>query len=105
MGPGDDADGAYPPLMPPVYVAGTLSGQIVMEGFLTLKMKPFMRQTITRLLAVGPAVAVAATMGGPGVAQLLILSQVILSLALSFAVLPLVYFTGSRRHMGEYVNR
>lgn len=93
-------------MKPHLCPTGTLSGQIVMEGFLRIKMRPWMRRTTTRLMAVVPAVVVAGFMGGDGVAKLLVLSQVILSLSLSFAVLPLVYFTSHRGYMGAaFVNK
>lgn len=85
-------------------LTGTLAGQIVMEGFLNLRLRPWVRRLITRLIAIVPAVIVAALYGARGVNQLLILSQVILSLQLSFAVVPLVWFTSSRLKMGRFVN-
>jgi manganese transport protein len=86
-------------------LTGTLAGQIVMEGFLNLKMRPWLRRIITRLLAVIPAVIVISIMGESSVTQMLILSQVILSLQLPFAVIPLVIFTSSKKLMGEFANR
>jgi manganese transport protein len=86
-------------------LTGTLAGQIVMEGFLDLKMKPWLRRLITRLIAVVPALIVAIIYGEKGTGQLLVLSQVILSLQLSFAVVPLVLFTSSKAKMGVFVNR
>jgi manganese transport protein len=85
-------------------LTGTMAGQIVMEGFLNIRIRPWMRRLLTRLIAIVPAVIVAAIYGEHGVGQLLILSQVILSLQLSFAVVPLVMFTSDKRKMGEYVN-
>ncbi len=85
-------------------VTGTLAGQVVMEGFLNLKLPPWQRRLLTRLLAIVPTVIVTALWGMSGTARLLILSQVILSMQLSFAVFPLVAFTGSREKMGEFVN-
>ncbi len=85
-------------------LTGTLAGQIVMEGFLNIRMRPWLRRLITRLIAVIPAVIVTAVYGEHGTAQLLILSQVILSLQLSFAVFPLVMFTSDKLKMGEFVN-
>jgi manganese transport protein len=85
-------------------LTGTLAGQIVMEGFLNLRLKPWLRRLITRLVAIVPAVIVTAWYGSRGTANLLILSQVILSMQLSFAVFPLVLFTGDKRKMGEFVN-
>ena len=85
-------------------LTGTLAGQIVMEGFLHLRIRPWLRRVITRLIAVIPAVVVTFLYGERGTGQLLVLSQVILSLQLSFAVVPLVLFTSDRRKMGEFVN-
>ncbi|MEP7289643.1 MAG: Nramp family divalent metal transporter [Chloroflexota bacterium] len=85
-------------------VTGTLAGQIVMEGFLSIKMRPWLRRLGTRLLAIIPAVIVTALYGEHGVGELLILSQVILSLQLSFAVVPLVQFTSEKAKMGVFVN-
>ena len=85
-------------------ITGTLAGQIVMEGFLDIRLPPWLRRLITRLIAIVPAVIVTALYGERGAAGLLILSQVILSLQLSFAVVPLVRFTGERGKMGEFVN-
>ena len=85
-------------------LTGTLAGQIVMEGFLNLRIRPWLRRLITRLIAIIPAVIVSIMFGESGTAKLLILSQVILSLQLSFAVFPLVMFTSSRLKMGEFVN-
>jgi manganese transport protein len=86
-------------------ITGTLAGQIVMEGFLDISLPPWLRRLITRSIAIIPAIVVAYFYGERGVGSLLILSQVILSVQLSFAVIPLVIFTSSRRKMGEYVNR
>jgi len=85
-------------------ITGTLAGQIVMEGFLDIRLPPWLRRLITRLIAIVPAVIVTAMYGAKGVGALLILSQVILSLQLSFAVIPLVAFTSDRRKMGTFVN-
>ena len=85
-------------------LTGTLAGQIVMEGFLRLRLPPVFRRLITRLIAIIPAVIVTALLGENGTAQLLILSQVILSMQLSFAVIPLVMFTSDKAKMGEFVN-
>jgi manganese transport protein len=85
-------------------LTGTLAGQIVMEGFLNIRLKPWLRRLITRLIAIVPAVIVTALYGESGTTQLLILSQVILSMQLSFAVIPLVMFTSDARKMGEFVN-
>ncbi|HUV70648.1 MAG TPA: Nramp family divalent metal transporter [Terracidiphilus sp.] len=85
-------------------ITGTLAGQVVMEGFIHLKLSPWLRRMITRSLAIVPTIIVVAVYGSEGTEKLLILSQVILSLQLSFAVVPLVLFTGSRKWMGEFVN-
>ena len=85
-------------------LTGTLAGQIVMEGFLHIRLKPWLRRLITRLMAIVPAVLVTFYYGASGTARLLVLSQVILSMQLSFAVFPLVMFTGDKRKMGEFVN-
>ncbi|HXG96271.1 MAG TPA: Nramp family divalent metal transporter [Gemmatimonadales bacterium] len=85
-------------------LTGTLAGQIVMEGFLNIRIRPWLRRLITRLIAIVPAAVTAIFFGEHGTAQLLILSQVILSLQLSFAVFPLVRFTSDRLKMGEFVN-
>jgi len=85
-------------------LTGTLAGQIVMEGFLNIRLAPWLRRLITRLLAIIPAIIAVAFFGHSGTAKLLIFSQVILSLQLSFAVVPLVQFTSNRARMGEFVN-
>ena len=85
-------------------LTGTLAGQIVMEGFLNIRLRPWLRRLITRLIAIVPAVIVTAIYGESGTAKLLIASQVILSLQLAFAVIPLIVFTGDRRKMGEFAN-
>jgi manganese transport protein len=85
-------------------ITGTLAGQIVMEGFLNIRLPAWLRRLITRLIAIIPAVIVTALYGERGAGGLLILSQVVLSLQLSFAVVPLVYFTSQRSKMGEFVN-
>jgi manganese transport protein len=85
-------------------ITGTLAGQVVMEGFLHIKVAPWLRRLITRSLAIIPTIIVVAITGEQGTEKLLLLSQVILSLQLSFAVVPLVIFTGSRKKMGEFVN-
>src|SRR5262245_13029139 len=84
-------------------LTGTLAGQIVMEGFLNIRLRPWLRRLITRLIAIVPALATVAVYGERGSGALLILSQVILSLQLPFAVFPLVVFTGDRRKMGDLV--
>ena len=86
-------------------ITGTLAGQVVMEGFVHLQVKPWLRRLITRSLAIVPTLIVVAITGEQGTEKLLILSQVILSLQLSFAVIPLVIFTGSKAKMGEFVNK
>ncbi len=85
-------------------ITGTLAGQVVMEGFLRFQMRPWLRRLITRALAVVPAVIVVTLYGDAGTYKLLILSQVILSLQLPFAVIPLVQFTSDRGWMGEFAN-
>jgi manganese transport protein len=85
-------------------LTGTLAGQIVMEGFLNIRLRPWVRRLITRAIAIVPAVIVAVLYGDSGTAKLLVLSQVILSLQLSFAVFPLVAFTSDRRKMGDFTN-
>ena len=85
-------------------LTGTLAGQIVMEGFLNIRLRPWLRRLITRLIAIVPAVVVTAIYGERGTGQLLILSQVILSLQLSFAVFPLVMFTSDKKKMGEFAS-
>jgi manganese transport protein len=84
-------------------VTATLAGQIVMEGFLRIRLPPWLRRLVTRLIAIVPAVLVTLWYGEQGTAHLLILSQVILGLQLPFAVVPLVMFTADRRKMGELV--
>jgi manganese transport protein len=85
-------------------LTGTLAGQIVMEGFVNIRIAAWMRRLLTRLLAIIPAVIVIAIAGENATTHLLLLSQVILSMQLSFAVIPLVQFTGSRRIMGEFLD-
>ena len=86
-------------------LTGTLAGQIVMEGFLNIRLKPWLRRLITRTIAVIPALIVTIIYGEKGTTDLLVLSQVILSMQLSFAVVPLVMFTNSKLKMGEFVNK
>ena len=86
-------------------ITGTLAGQVVMEGFIHIRLAPWLRRLITRSLAIVPTIIVVALAGERGTEDLLILSQVILSFQLSFAVVPLVMFTGSRAKMGEFVNK
>ena len=86
-------------------LTGTLAGQIVMEGFLDIKLKPWLRRLITRLVAVVPALVVTLFYGEKDLGKLLVFSQVILSVQLPFAVVPLVLFTGSRAKMGVFANK
>src|SRR5438552_4691421 len=86
-------------------LTGTLAGQIVMEGFLNIRLRPWLRRLITRLIAIIPAIIVTLLYGEQGTGSLLILSQVILSLQLSFAVIPLVQFTSEKAKMGRFVNK
>jgi len=86
-------------------LTGTLAGQIVMEGFLNIRLKPWLRRLITRLIAIVPAVIVTALYGTSGTTKLLILSQVILSMQLAFAVIPLIIFTSDKKKMGEFANK
>ena len=83
-------------------VTATLSGQIVMEGFVRLRMKPWQRRLLTRGIAIVPAVAVSILYGARGTGELLVLSQVVLSLQLPFAIVPLVTFTANRARMNGY---
>ncbi len=85
-------------------LTGTLAGQIVMEGFLNIRLRPWVRRMLTRLIAVVPAAIVASMYGEKGAGNLLILSQVVLSLQLGFAVVPLVMFTSDKQKMGTFVN-
>ena len=85
-------------------LTSTMAGQIVMEGFLHIRLKPWLRRLVTRLVAIVPALVTIVFLGEGSTSNLLILSQVILSLQLSFAVVPLVMFTSDRRLMHEYVN-
>ncbi len=85
-------------------ITGTLAGQIVMEGFLNLRIRPWLRRLVTRSIAIVPAAIAAIYYGESGTAKLLVFSQVILSLQLSFAVFPLVRFTSDRKKMGVFVN-
>ena len=85
-------------------LTGTLAGQIVMEGFLNIRLTPWLRRLITRVIAIVPAIIAVGFYGTRGTAKLLIFSQVILSLQLSFAVVPLVLFTSDRAKMGEFAN-
>jgi manganese transport protein len=85
-------------------LTGTLAGQIVMEGFLNIRLRPWLRRLITRAIAIVPAAITAIIWGASGTAKLLVLSQVILSMQLSFAVFPLVMFTSDKVKMGSFVN-
>lgn len=85
-------------------LTGTLAGQIVMEGFLQIRLKPWLRRLITRAIAILPAIVVIAVFGEGKVTSLIVISQVILSFQLPFAVIPLIQFTSSRARMGEFVN-
>ena len=85
-------------------ITGTLAGQVVMEGFIKIRVSQWLRRLITRSVAIIPTIIVVAIAGEQGTERLLILSQVILSFQLSFAVIPLVIFTGDRRRMGEFAN-
>src|SRR5213080_2774100 len=86
-------------------LTGTLAGQIVMEGFLNFRITPWLRRLITRLIAIGPAVLVISIFGEGKTTELLVASQVVLSMQLGFAVWPLMRFTGEKAKMGEFANR
>lgn len=86
-------------------ITATMAGQIILEGFLNIKMRPWVRRVLTRALAIVPAGCIALLYGGSGLTRLLILSQVVLSIQLPFAILPLVFFTSSKRRMGIFSNR
>lgn len=86
-------------------ITGTLAGQIVMEGYLRLRIAPWMRRLFTRLIAIIPAVAVILINGEENIDSLLILSQVVLSLQLGFAIIPLIHFTSDKSTMGKYAIR
>ena len=86
-------------------LTGTLAGQIVMEGFLNIRMRPWLRRLITRMIAIIPAALTIYVSGERGTYQLLILSQVVLSMQLPFAVIPLIHFTSDRRRMGAFTNK
>ena len=86
-------------------VTGTLAGQIIMEGFINIRLKPWLRRLITRLIAIVPALIIALLFGENGTSHLLVLSQVILSMQLSFAVIPLVMFTNDKAKMGQFANK
>ena len=86
-------------------LTGTLAGQIIMEGFLNLRMRPWLRRLITRSIAIIPAALTIKFMGDRSTLDLLLLSQVIISMQLPFAVIPLIHFTNDRRRMGSFANR
>jgi len=85
-------------------LTGTMAGQIVMEGFLNIRMRPWLRRLFTRMLAIVPAAITVFLAGQRGTFELLILSQVILSLQLPFAIIPLIHFTSDRNRMGQFAN-
>jgi manganese transport protein len=85
-------------------ITGTLAGQIVMEGFLRIRVRPWLRRLITRSLAIVPAIILISISGGKDTVALLVFSQVVLSMQLSFAIFPLLAFTSDRRLMGEFAN-
>src|SRR5207244_12294210 len=86
-------------------LTGTLAGQIIMEGYLNFRMRAWLRRLITRTLAIIPAALTIYFAGEKSTYQLLILSQVILSMQLPFAVIPLIHFTSDRRKMGSFANK
>lgn len=86
-------------------ITATLAGQVILEGFMKIRLAPWIRRLVTRALAIIPAVIIAITFGGSGLSQLLIFSQVVLSLQLPFAILPLIYFTSRHKYMGKFVNK
>jgi hypothetical protein len=85
-------------------ITGTLAGQIVMEGFLKIRIRPWLRRLITRLLAIVPAIVLIGASGGKNTVGLLVFSQVVLSMQLSFAIFPLMSFTSDPKLMGEFAN-
>jgi manganese transport protein len=85
-------------------ITATLAGQIVMQGFLDIRLPPWLRRLVTRILAIGPAVAIAIYYGSTGMTKLLVFSQIVLSLQLPFAMIPLAQFTSDRQLMGAHVN-
>jgi manganese transport protein len=85
-------------------LTGTLAGQIVMEGFVNIRLRPWLRRLITRVIAIVPAVCVIGYFGESKTTQLLVASQVVLSMQLGFAIWPLMRFTGDKKKMGEFVN-
>jgi manganese transport protein len=86
-------------------LTGTMAGQIIMEGFLNIRVRPWIRRIVTRMLAIVPAVLTIHFAGSVGTSQLIVLSQVVLSMQLPFAVIPLIHFTNDRNRMGPFVNR
>jgi manganese transport protein len=86
-------------------LTGTLAGQVVMEGFVNIRLRPWLRRLITRLIAIVPAICVIGFFGEGKTTELLVASQVVLSMQLGFAVWPLVRFTGEKAKMGEFANR
>lgn len=86
-------------------ITGTLAGQIVMEGFLRIRVTPWLRRLITRGIAIIPALIIVSATGGKGTIDLLVWSQVVLSMQLSFAIFPLMAFTSNPRTMGEFANK
>ncbi|MCW3083103.1 MAG: iron/manganese transporter [Bacteroidetes bacterium] len=86
-------------------LTGTLSGQIVMEGYLNLRIQPWLRRLITRMIAIVPAFIVIYLFGEGATGQLLILSQVVLSLQLGFAIIPLIHLTSNKKQMGEFASK
>jgi manganese transport protein len=86
-------------------ITGTMAGQVVMEGFLNLRIRPWVRRLVTRLIALTPAVIVISLLGDHGSYQLLIWSQIVLSLQLPFAIIPLLHFTSDKIKMGAFVNK
>ena len=86
-------------------LTGTLAGQVVMEGFVNLRLRPWLRRLLTRLIAIVPAVCVIGYFGESKTTQLLVASQVVLSMQLGFAVWPLMRFTGEKAKMGPFANR
>jgi manganese transport protein len=86
-------------------LTGTLAGQVVMEGFVNIRLRPWLRRLITRLIAIIPAIFVIGYFGESKTTQLLVASQVVLSMQLGFAVWPLMRFTGEKAKMGEFANR
>jgi manganese transport protein len=85
-------------------ITGTLAGQIVMEGFLNIRIKPWLRRIITRGLAIVPAILLIHMSGGKNTVGLLVMSQIVLSMQLPFAIFPLLMFTSDRKKMGDFVN-